>query len=134
MSPVGKVLIAFDTDHIKGYVFGTDTLKEIRGASSRLDRLNRDVMNTLAGRSEIQANRIYTNGGAGLFLVDEERADVFGKLVQKEYRKVTGGGSSVTYVIQSIPEDAPDDRTELMNFEMLETLKLMRYKLRQQKD
>src|SRR5579883_487790 len=44
---VGKSLIAFDTDHIKGYVFGTDRLKEIRGASSRLDYLNRITMKAL---------------------------------------------------------------------------------------
>ncbi len=39
---VSQSLIAFDTDHIKGYVFGTNRLKEIRGASSILDRLNRE--------------------------------------------------------------------------------------------
>ena len=37
-------LIAFDTDHIKRYVFATEKLKEIRGASSLLDYLNRIVM------------------------------------------------------------------------------------------
>ena len=44
-----KSLVALDTDHIKGYVFGTDKLKEIRGASSLLDRLNRQVMRELMG-------------------------------------------------------------------------------------
>ena len=39
---VGKrFLVALDTNHIKQYVFATDKLKEIRGASSILDNLNR---------------------------------------------------------------------------------------------
>ncbi|HLH60945.1 MAG TPA: hypothetical protein VKV20_04615 [Ktedonobacteraceae bacterium] len=129
---MGNVLIAFDTDHIKGYVFGTDTLKEIRGGSSRLDRLNRDTMNNLA--QQFQATRIFTNGGAGLFVVDEGRAEAFGKQVQKAYRDDTGGGSSITYAIQPLPENAPGDRSALMDFPMRDTLAMMRYALRQQKD
>lgn len=128
-----KVLIAFDTDHIKGYVFGTDTLKEIRGASSRLDRLNRDEMAKLA--KKFQAVPIFTNGGAGLFLVDSnEQAEKFGKTVQKAYRKESGGGSSITYAIQLLPEDAPDDVPATMELSMPDTLALMRYALREQKD
>ena len=130
---MGKVLIAFDTNHIKGYVFGTDTLKEIRGGSSRLDRLNRDKMNDLA--KEFQATPIFTNGGAGLFLADSnEQAEAFGKRVQKAYRDDTGGGSSITYAIQLLPENAPDDETALMDFPMLDTLAMMRYALREKKD
>jgi hypothetical protein len=45
----GLSLVAFDTDHIKEYVFGTDRLKEIRGASSLLDRLNRREMEEVPG-------------------------------------------------------------------------------------
>jgi len=132
---VGKVLIAFDTNHIHTYVFGTDTLKEIRGASSLLARLNLDVMKDQADRPEIHADLIFTNGGAGLFRVDSnEQAETFGKRVQGEYRKVTGGGSSITCAIQPLPKDAPDDLKELMNFKMPDIFALMRYRLREQKD
>lgn len=131
---MGKVLIAFDTDHIHSYVFGTDTLKEIRGASARLDQLNRDEMKALAERAEISIDRIFTNGGAGLFLVAEEQADSFGKLVQRAYTKETGGGSSITYVTQQLPEGAPDALEYLLDYEMPDTLTLMRYKLRKRKD
>lgn len=34
---MSQSLVAFDTDRIKGYVFATDTLKEIRGASDILN-------------------------------------------------------------------------------------------------
>ncbi len=130
---MGKVLIAFDTDHIKRYVFGTDTLKEIRGASSRLDRLNRYKMAELA--KDYHAIPIFTNGGAGLFLVDsQEQAEKFGKQVQKEYRENTGGGSSITYAIQSVLEDMQDSTVDFMGCEIPNPLALMRYKLRRQKD
>lgn len=36
---MGFSLVALDTDHIKEYVFGTDKLKEIRGASPLLVQL-----------------------------------------------------------------------------------------------
>ena len=41
---MSKKWIAFDTNRIKDYVFETGTLKEIRGASALLDRLNREKM------------------------------------------------------------------------------------------
>ncbi len=131
---MGDVLIAFDTDHIKGYVFGTDTLKEIRGASSLLDRLNRDKMTKLATDANIKVEPIFTNGGAGLFVVDSEQAEKFGKSIQKAYRDDTSGGSSITYAIQSLPDNAPNDTAALMDFPMQDTLAMMRYALRQRKD
>src|SRR2546423_6532466 len=84
---VGKSLVAFDTDHIKEYVFGTDKLKEIRGASSLLDRLNRREMEEVAWNHGIQITTIYTNGGVGLFVVDSNRAHEFKLLVQQMYRE-----------------------------------------------
>lgn len=45
---MSKTLVALDTDHIKRYVFATNKLKEIRGASSILDHLNRILMKEVA--------------------------------------------------------------------------------------
>lgn len=128
------VLIAFDTDHIKKYVFGTDTLKEIRGASSLLDRLNRVEMEKVAKEKKIDVFPIYTNGGSGLFLVEKGQEDTFGKAVQAKYKELTGGGSSITYIVQELPLNAPQDRDELLKFPMQETLMLMRNQLRIEKD
>src|SRR2546430_5988649 len=91
-TPVGLSLVAFDTNHIKSYVFGTDRLKEIRGASSLLDRLNRDVMPKLAESHD--GTKIYVNGGSGLFLIDSAKALDFGSQVQREYQRLTAGGAS----------------------------------------
>src|SRR5260370_12211471 len=80
-----KSLVALDTDHIKQYVFATDKLKEIRGASSILDGLNRQEMRNIAAK--FQALPIYTNGGAGLFVVDADSARQFMLKIQKSYSK-----------------------------------------------
>ncbi len=132
---MGLSLVALDTDHIKGYVFGTNRLKEIRGASSLLDRLNRDVMRKLAEKS-YDGVTIYVNGGSGLFLIDSAKAVEFGTQVQREYRRLTAGGASITYVVQSLPAGAPDtleDLEMIMRYPMPNTLALLRYRLREQK-
>src|SRR5450631_1924137 len=98
---MGLSLVAFDTDHIKQYVFGTSKLKEIRGASSRLDYLNRIVMDAFAPG---HAEKIYAHGGSGLFLVDTEHVATFKIQVQQAYHDETGGGASITAVDLPVPE------------------------------
>jgi GGDEF domain-containing protein len=127
-----KSLVALDTDHIKQYVFATDRLKEIRGASSILDGLNRQEMRNVAVK--FQALPIYTNGGAGLFVVDAGSAQEFKLNVQQAYRQKSQGRASITGVIQDLPEDAPDDRKVLMEYPLKYELDLMRYRLRTIKD
>jgi hypothetical protein len=130
---VSQSLIAFDTDHIKSYVFGTDKLKEIRGASSLFDRLNRDVMVEEAKKLDAKACSIYTNGGSGLFLIDSDQADTFGLHVQQRYQTLTAGGASITFVVQKLPKGAPDDIEEILDYPLKETLDLMRYSLIEKK-
>lgn len=128
-------LVALDTNHIKQYVFATDRLKEIRGASSILDYLNRIVMKELAWIDGFDERRIiYANGGSGLFLIEAERADDFGKSVQKACNELTGYSASVTYIVQELPPDAPQEIDRLLKYPLAETLSLMRYRLRTQKD
>jgi len=100
-----QTLIALDTDHIKKYVFATDRLKDIRGASSKLDHLNRRVMKNAA--KDFQAKKVYTNGGSGMFLIegDEDRAKEFGLRLQKEYTTATNGGASISFAVQELPDD-----------------------------
>src|SRR5256885_12458059 len=133
---VSQSLIAFDTDHIKGYVFGTNRLKEIRGASSILDRLNR--IETVRIAKDFDAEKIYAHGGSALFIVDSDQAEALGKAVQKLYHEETGGGTSITYAIQVIPDnDAPDiKKAEQLgeNVTMADVLKLLRLRLRLAKD
>lgn len=129
-----KSLVALDTDHIKEYVFGTDRLKEIRGASSLLDRLNRREMEEVARQHGIEIKAIYTNGGAGLFVVDADRAQEFKLLVQQRYREMSKGRASVIGVVQELPDEAPERIEDLMDYNLQHQLELMRYRLRMEKD
>jgi hypothetical protein len=84
---VGLSLVALDTNHIKGYVFATDKLKEIRGASSILDRLNRRAMRKLALSEDPEAIEIYANTTVALLSAEEEvsppgRAATSGELAE----------------------------------------------------
>lgn len=137
---MSQSLIAFDTDHIKGYVFRTGKLKEIRGASSLLDRLNRVKRFTIAKAKKLdpKAITVFANGGSALFVIATDKAEQLGADVQKLYRMETGGGGSITYVIQPIP---PNNATDIMtekeldeHITMRDLLKLMRLRLRLAKD
>lgn len=134
---VSQSLIAFDTDHIKRYVFGTSKLKEIRGASSILDHLNR-IETVRKAESDFSATKIYANGGSALFIVDSEKAESLGKAVQKLYHDTTRGGASITYAIQPIPDnDSPDlmKATKLnADVAMSAVLEMLRTRLRLAKD
>jgi hypothetical protein len=153
-------LIAFDTDHVKSYVFRTDKLKEIRGASSLLDKLNRIDMLRIAHNLKINDTSIktfpvYANGGSGLFIVlaDKYKAKIFGEKVQQEYRKQSGGSASVTFAVQELPENTEEvkidslsneDRIALSKFskevqaimicDLRHELELLHYSLREAKD
>jgi hypothetical protein len=141
---VRKSLVAFDTDHIKSYVFGTDRLKEIRGASALLDDLNRKEMLRIAKEfySKDKMRDIYLNGGSGLFLlmVGKEEAHEFGKHVRKGFEEATRGGASVTYVVHELPdrlsedsEPLPDDVDRLMGENLSSQFDILRYRLREAK-
>jgi hypothetical protein len=117
-------LLAFDTDQIKGYVFGTRRLKEIRGASALLDQLNREAMVEAVTAVDPDAECVYANGGAGLFVVDTEHAQEARQAVQTRYREQTLT-ASVTGAVVELPDDRKDEQREL---------NLVRYRLRLNKD
>ncbi len=123
-----RFLVALDTDHIKQYVFATDKLKEIRGASSILDDLNRSEMARVA--KAVGAEKIYANGGSGQFLIhgDEEAAREFGQRIQQVYREETGNSASITFALQEIPETIAEQGIET-NPELHPYLRLLQYRL-----
>ncbi len=137
---MSQSLIAFDTDHIKRYVFGTSKLKEIRGASSILDHLNRDE--TVKMAKKLGARKIFAHGGSALFLIDseksEEKAEQLGKAVQKLYHNRTGGGASITYAVQPIPDNNAKNIMTAKELNehvtMWQVLQLLRLRLRLAKD
>ena len=97
-------VVVIDTPSIKNYVFSTDPLNEVRGASARLDTLNRyeteKCLTDQLGKERVKC--IYANGGSAQFLIHEsEQADVrmaCESMVQ-HIREQTAGEVGVVYGI-----------------------------------
>lgn len=114
-----RSLVAFDTDKIKQYVFRTASLKEIRGASAILDKLNRQMMPEIVG-----GEQVYANGGSGLFVVDSTEAVEDISAVQHLYQTNTHS-ATITGASVEIPDDKENIQAELT---------LLRHRLRSQKN
>ena len=102
-------LIQIDVPSIKSYVFGTDPLNEVRGASSLLDRLNRcemmRILSEILGSSSIK--QVYANGGAAQFLVQTGNAAVVEAACRNLVRKLrdlTAGEVRAAYGIAPLPD------------------------------
>ena len=82
MSSRNRYLVVMDVPGIKDYVFGTNRLVEIRGASALLDHLNRVVtpkfLEDKLGKPNVEC--IISNGGAGQFIIEADENEVEGAL------------------------------------------------------
>ncbi|MEI7590023.1 MAG: hypothetical protein WCJ49_01695 [Deltaproteobacteria bacterium] len=94
-----KYLVVLDVPGIKNYVFGTDKLVEIRGASALLDNLNRDVIPErviqIFGTS--RSTCVFAGGGAAQFIIEdvaENITDGF-KTIQGEVYRQSGGALQI---------------------------------------
>ena len=103
-------VIVVDTPSIKRYVFGTDPLNEIRGASAWLDRLNRvgmeQCLREYLGRARVEP--IYANGGSAQFLVrqcDETKIKKACTSMVQHIRKQTGGEVRIVYGIAPLKDE-----------------------------
>lgn len=104
-------VIVIDTPSIKKYVFGTDPLNEIRGASARLDWLNRSEMEgrlkEYLGMGRVE--KIYANGGSAQFLVHRSDATTIKEACEsmtRYIREQTGGEVGIVYGIAPFTDDA----------------------------
>ena len=102
-------IIQIDTPSIKKYVFGTDSLNEVRGASARLDWLNREEVERVLRMGVANVETIYANGGSAQFLAREcSETDVKSacQTMVRHVREQTGGEVRVTYGIAPLRDDA----------------------------
>jgi hypothetical protein len=81
-----RYLAVIETQRVKGYLFASPLLRETRGASLLLDRLNRRetevLLERLGGRS------VYLGGGSGRVLFEsQEKAEEFALEVRALYRE-----------------------------------------------
>lgn len=97
---MSHALVSFDTDRIKEYVFAGDALRDIRGASSILDRLNRDELPKLVG-----AEPIFAAGGSALCVVPSDEAAAVIARVRRAYAEASGGAASITGVALPLKAD-----------------------------
>ncbi|MFQ5640320.1 MAG: hypothetical protein ACE5IR_20255, partial [bacterium] len=106
-------LAILDTDKVKDYVFATNDLKEIRGASGLLDNLNLEQMklelnNGSYGSEGVDWRPIYiAGGGAKLLFKEQERAQCFVCEIEKKYQAFTTI-SSITGIVYDQPLSQQD--------------------------
>jgi hypothetical protein len=109
-----RFLLVTDTPGIKQFVFGTDPLAEVRGASSLLDWLNREESERIL-RADLQRHgaslerTVYANGGAGQFVLDAKTTEAVDQAVAalaRCYRKETGGEVRIAWGVAELPGQA----------------------------
>jgi GGDEF domain-containing protein len=106
-------LVLLDTPSIGQYVFATDHLAEIRGASALLDRLNREeTENQLRRKFGNGCVKVYAAGGAGQFLITAaSRHDLESALEELSafYARETAGEIQVVWGIGELLSPAATD-------------------------
>lgn len=107
----GSFVIVIDIPSIKKYVFGTDSLNEVRGASALLDRLNRVAMkqhlHNHLGAEHVES--IYANGGSAQFLAHrcaEDSVKTACKEMVQYIREQTGGEVQMVYGIAPLEDES----------------------------
>lgn len=104
---MATILAVIDTPSIKKYVFGTDTLVEIRGASAQLDELNqRDTVDLLLQKAG--AKKVYSNGGSGQFVFEQTTINTVKEhllSIEKLYREQTKNGAVISWGVCEWNED-----------------------------
>jgi hypothetical protein len=84
-----RFLAVIETQRVKGYLFASPFLRETRGASLLLDRLNRQETEALLRETSGQA--VYLGGGSGRVLFETRaEAESFADRVVTLYRERTG--------------------------------------------
>ncbi len=104
-------VIQIDIPSIKSYVFGTDPLNEVRGASARLDWLNREEMERVLRECATSAKveKLYANGGSAQFLFrecDEIVADTACREMVRNLRQKTRDEVRAVYGIAPLADGA----------------------------
>ena len=101
-----QYLVLLDTDKIHDYIFATNKLKEIWGASAILDELNIVKTKEVADKNEYKAKRIYVGGGAAKYwFSDNKKAEKFCNEIENIYFQRTLTASVTTCIEKRIGEE-----------------------------
>ena len=118
-----KSVLSFDTDRIKDYVFATGSLSTIRGASAVLDKLNRVEMPQIISQVAPESEKVFADGGSGMFQLDSSHVDAAIAAVEYLYRRKTDTASITGASIEYADEQ-----------ELKEQLVLLPYRIRTAKE
>ena len=106
-------VVLIDVQSIKKFVFGTDALSEVRGASALLDWLNQEEMERCLcehpGMDQAQVETVYANGGSAQFLVhggDEPTIRAACTALTKHVREQTGGEVRIVHGVAPFQDGA----------------------------
>lgn len=101
MESLNEYLSIIDVPSIKEYVFGTDRLAEIRGASAILDHLNRVETEVFLKKQLLASNVecIYSNGGSAQFILRGTKRDIVHALenLRGYFLQQSSGGLKLVY-------------------------------------
>ena len=103
-----EYLVVMDVPGIKEYVFGTDRLVEIRGASALLDHLNRvetrKFLEDGLGKSEVKC--VFAGGGAGQFIIRANRDDLDNSIsdLKRLFVRKTKGGLRLIFGVADLSD------------------------------
>lgn len=102
-------IIVLDVPGIKEYVFGTDRLVEIRGASALLANLNCEetedhLRKSLDGKP---VKKVFSNGGAGQFIIQADKEDIINALqaLRGHFYRQTGGAIRLIFGISEYEDN-----------------------------
>ncbi|MFQ5708038.1 MAG: hypothetical protein ACE5HO_11340, partial [bacterium] len=102
-----KFLVSFDADRIKDYIFASNALKDIRGASSILLEIDEQKKREGAQQQHADGRRlIYAAGGGGAIVLDDElEAGSECEKIEREFSLATSS-STITTIKKPVPESA----------------------------
>ena len=106
-------VVLIDVQSIKKFVFGTDALSEVRGASALLDWLNQEEMERCLceypGMEQTRMETVYANGGSAQFLVrggNEPTIRAACTGLTRHVREQTGGEVRIVYGVAPFQDGA----------------------------
>jgi hypothetical protein len=102
-----KYVVVFRIPHIKKYVFNTDPLVEIRGASELLAELNLEVSREFLEKKFDHVKCVYVGGGIGQFIIDApgDQIDRGMQELVELFSRETKGGIQLLYGKSPLVED-----------------------------
>ncbi len=104
-----KFIVVMDVPGIKKYVFGTDRLAEIRGASALLAELNKNTIPALLSEilNEDDFECVFSSGGAAQFIIHAEPATLEAamKALQHVFNRESRGALKIIFGIAKYEEE-----------------------------